>query len=55
MYVTNLYGKIIKVTNLGLALLQSDGYRHYRVAKPTKSAFERYAYHGRPLSEVTAT
>ncbi|OKS88729.1 hypothetical protein [Mucilaginibacter polytrichastri] len=44
MKIIDLDGKIIKVENLDLALLQADDYRHYRVTIPTESDLDRYAY-----------
>ena len=35
MEITDLKGKIIQVTNLDLAILQADDYRHYRHADLT--------------------
>jgi hypothetical protein len=35
MTITDLDGREIEVTDLALALLQADDYRHYRVTNPT--------------------
>jgi len=35
MKIIDLEGKEIEVTDLGLALLQADDYRHYRVTNPS--------------------
>ena len=34
MNITDLNGKIIEVTDLKLAILQADDYRHYRHTNP---------------------
>ncbi|WPU94693.1 hypothetical protein SNE25_04060 [Mucilaginibacter sabulilitoris] len=44
MKITDLEGKEIEVTNLTLALMQADDYRHYRVRNPTKNDEFRYRY-----------
>lgn len=36
MKIIDLDGNEIEVTDLALALLQADDYRHYRVTKPTE-------------------
>jgi len=34
MQITDLDGKEIIITDLPIAILQADDYRHYRVSKP---------------------
>jgi hypothetical protein len=36
MKIIDLDGREIEVTDLALALLQADDYRHYRVTNPTE-------------------
>jgi hypothetical protein len=36
MKIIDLNGKEIEVTDLPIALLQADDYRHYRVTNPTE-------------------
>ncbi|MBD1362578.1 hypothetical protein IDJ77_02040 [Mucilaginibacter sp. ZT4R22] len=38
MEITDLKGKAIQVTDLDLAILQADDYRHYRHANPAYAA-----------------
>jgi len=40
MKITDIYGKIITIENLQLALLQADDYRHYRHTDPGFSDFD---------------
>lgn len=40
--ITDLEGRVIEVTDLSLALMQADDFRHYRVAEPTDH--HRYLY-----------
>ncbi|PTQ91830.1 hypothetical protein C8P68_1173 [Mucilaginibacter yixingensis] len=42
MYIIDLDGKKIEVTDLDLAIMQADDFRHYRVTKP--SEYQRYLY-----------
>jgi len=44
MIVTDLDGKEITVTDLALALMQADDYRHYRVSKPSPYQLHLYDY-----------
>jgi hypothetical protein len=44
MKIIDLDGKVIEVENLGLALIQADDYRHYRVGNPTANDLKNYAY-----------
>jgi len=44
MKITDLDGKDIEVTDLALAILQADDYRHYRATKPTPHDFHLYDY-----------
>lgn len=44
MQITDLEGKIIQVTDLDLAIMQADDYRHYRVDSPTEHQLHLYAY-----------
>lgn len=37
-------GKEITVTDLALALMQADDFRHYRVSKPTANQLYLYDY-----------
>jgi len=40
MKITDIYGKIITIENLQLALLQADDYRHFRHTDPGFSDFD---------------
>lgn len=42
MSIRDLDGKEIAVTDLAMAIMQADDYRHYRVSKP--SEYELYLY-----------
>lgn len=42
MKITDMDGKEIAVTDLPLALMQADDYRHYRVSNP--SDYQLYLY-----------
>jgi hypothetical protein len=42
MKITDLDGREIAVSDLAMALLQADDYRHYRVKKP--SPYQRHLY-----------
>jgi hypothetical protein len=44
MKVIDLDGKEIEVTDLALALMQADDYRHYRVNVPTSYQLHLYKY-----------
>jgi hypothetical protein len=44
MEVTDLDGKNIEVTDLDLAIMQADDYRHYRVTSPSEYQLHLYAY-----------
>lgn len=44
MKITDLEGREIEVTDLQLALLQADDYRHYRVANPSEHHLYVYKY-----------
>ena len=44
MKIIDLDGKEIEVTDLALALLQADDYRHYRVTNPTAMQLHLYEY-----------
>ncbi|HTD39895.1 MAG TPA: hypothetical protein VK671_04685 [Mucilaginibacter sp.] len=44
MKITDLDGKEIAVTDLAMALIQADDYRHYRVKKPTLYQLHLYEY-----------
>ncbi|MHB8206969.1 hypothetical protein [Mucilaginibacter sp.] len=44
MKITDLDGKDITVTDLALAILQADDYRHYRVSKPSEYHLHLYDY-----------
>ncbi|MDB5153875.1 MAG: hypothetical protein JWR54_2626 [Mucilaginibacter sp.] len=42
--VTDLDGKEIAVTDLPIALMQADDYRHYRVSEPSPYQLHLYDY-----------
>jgi hypothetical protein len=42
MYIIDLDGEKITITDLTLAIMQADDYRHYRVEKP--AAYESHLY-----------
>lgn len=44
MHVIDLNGEKVAVIDLGLAIMQADDYRHYRVANPSERQFHLYAY-----------
>jgi hypothetical protein len=44
MKITDLDGKEITVTDLPMAILQADDYRHYRVGQPTEHDLFLYQY-----------
>jgi hypothetical protein len=44
MTITDLDGKKITVTDLKLAILQADDYRHYRVNDPSEYQVDLYKY-----------
>jgi hypothetical protein len=44
MKVIDLEGKEIAVTDLALALMQADDYRHYRVKAPSEHQLYLYGY-----------
>jgi hypothetical protein len=44
MKVIDLDGKELAVTDLALALMQADDYRHYRVSEPTPYQLHLYDY-----------
>jgi hypothetical protein len=44
MTITDLGGKEITVTDLQLAILQADDYRHYRVDAPSEYQVYLYNY-----------
>jgi hypothetical protein len=44
MTITDLNGKEITVTDLRLAILQADDYRHYRVNEPSEYQLYLYKY-----------
>ncbi|WP_374950152.1 hypothetical protein [Mucilaginibacter sp.] len=44
MTITDLDGKEITVTDLQLAILQADDYRHYRVGEPSEYQVYLYNY-----------
>ena len=44
MKIIDLDGREVEVTDLALALLQADDYRHYRVSKPTAMQLHLYDY-----------
>jgi len=44
MKITDLDGREIVVTDLALAILQADDYRHYRVIQPTPHDLQLYDY-----------
>lgn len=44
MKIIDLDGKEIEVTDLALAIMQTDDYRHYRVAAPTPHQLYLYSY-----------
>jgi hypothetical protein len=44
MQITDLDGKNIQVTDIDLAIMQADDYRHYRVTAPTEYQLHLYAY-----------
>jgi len=44
MKITDLEGKEITVTDLRLAILQADDYRHYRVSEPSEYQLYLYKY-----------
>jgi hypothetical protein len=44
MKIIDLDGGEIQVTDLALALMQADDYRHYRVTKPTPIQLHLYDY-----------
>ena len=44
MHITDLDGMKIEVTDLPLALMQADDYRHYRVSDPTSYQLHLYEY-----------
>jgi hypothetical protein len=44
MKITDLDGKEITVTDLPMAILQADDYRHYRVSEPTGHDLYLYKY-----------
>ncbi len=44
MTITDLDGKEITVTDVQLALLQADDYRHYRVNEPSEYQLYLYKY-----------
>lgn len=44
MHITDLDGMEVAVTDLALALMQADDYRHYRVTEPTPYQLHLYEY-----------
>jgi len=44
MEIIDLNGEKVVVTNLQLAIMQADDYRHYRVANPSAHQLHLYAY-----------
>ena len=44
MHITDLDGMKIEVTDLPLALMQADDYRHYRVSDPSSYQLHLYEY-----------
>jgi len=44
MKIVDLDGKEIGITDLALALMQADDYRHYRVSDPTQYQLHLYDY-----------
>ncbi|AYL94387.1 hypothetical protein [Mucilaginibacter celer] len=44
MKIIDLDGREVKVTDLPLAILQADDYRHYRVNDPTEHQLYLYKY-----------
>ena len=44
MTITDIDGKEITVTDLRLAILQADDYRHYRVSEPSEHQLYLYKY-----------
>jgi len=44
MKVTDMNGHEIEITDLQLALMQADDYRHYRLANPTLMSQKLQAY-----------
>lgn len=44
MSIRDLDGKEIAVTDLAMAIMQADDYRHYRVSKPSRYQLHLYDY-----------
>lgn len=44
MYIIDLENKEITITDLALALMQADDYRHYRVQSATSYQLHLYEY-----------
>jgi hypothetical protein len=44
IYITDLDGMKIEVTDLPLALMQADDYRNYRVSDPSSYQLHLYEY-----------
>ncbi len=44
MQIIDNKGMPIQVTDLELAIIQADDYRHYRVSQPSKPHFSLYEY-----------
>jgi len=44
MQITDLNGDKIEVTDLQLAIMQADDYRHYRVTNPSAHQCHLYVY-----------
>jgi hypothetical protein len=44
MIITDLDGKEIAITDLAMALMQADDYRHYRVKEPSPYQLHLYDY-----------
>jgi hypothetical protein len=44
MKVKDLDGQDLEVTDLALALMQADDYRHYRVSEPSPHQLHLYDY-----------
>ncbi len=51
-YIIDLNGKEIAVTDLSLALMQADDYRHYRVGDP--SSYQLHLYTLGPRGNLLA-
>jgi len=55
MKIIDLNGKTIEVSNLELAIMQADDYRHYRFTDPAVLHHPLYEYWEDVLSETDRT